>query len=283
MKSYPLINFQARILKALPSNLRELVNSIRVLPKYIYWYMHPSGREHLLEVLKPYRDHFFGYRCVVIGNGPSLNDMDLSLLENEYTFGLNRIYLLFEEMGFKTTFLVSVNRFVLNQFSADICKLPILKFISWSHRSQYSADNNTVFVSFKPSHKAKGKINDGVYPLGATVTNVALEIAYYMGFSEVILIGVDHSYEDKGMGNIAVVSQKDDNNHFSKGYFGPGITWQLPDYKLMEKGYQVMKELFKKNDRQIVDATLNGKLQIFPKVSFEEYLSSSKYLNRMNE
>ena len=34
--------------------------------------------------------------CFIIGNGPSLNKMDLGLLNDYYTFGLNKIYMLFE-------------------------------------------------------------------------------------------------------------------------------------------------------------------------------------------
>ena len=39
-----------------------------------------------------------GDRCVIIGNGPSLRSMDLSSLKDEVTFGMNRIYLLFDKM-----------------------------------------------------------------------------------------------------------------------------------------------------------------------------------------
>ena len=53
--------------------------------------------------LEVYRDLHRGKRCFVIGNGPSLKQTDLSLLKNEFTFGLNRIYLLFPELGFTTT------------------------------------------------------------------------------------------------------------------------------------------------------------------------------------
>ena len=50
--------------------------------------------------LEGFRDRYAGKRCFIIGNGPSLREMDLSALRDEYTFGLNRIYLMFEKIGF---------------------------------------------------------------------------------------------------------------------------------------------------------------------------------------
>ncbi len=36
---------------------------------------------------------------------------------------------------------------------------------------------------------------------GATVTNLALQLAYHMGIEKAILIGVDHNFKDKGEAN----------------------------------------------------------------------------------
>ena len=41
-------------------------------------------------------------------------------LRDEYTFGLNRGYLLFDRIGAPTTFLVAVNRYVVEQFAHDL-------------------------------------------------------------------------------------------------------------------------------------------------------------------
>jgi len=54
-----------------------------------------------------------GQRCFILGNGPSLRQTDLSKLRNEATIGLNRIFLAFPEMGFHTSYLVSINDLVI--------------------------------------------------------------------------------------------------------------------------------------------------------------------------
>jgi hypothetical protein len=45
------------------------------------------------------KDRYRGERCFVIGNGPSLNRTALHHLENEFTFGVNRICLMFERLS----------------------------------------------------------------------------------------------------------------------------------------------------------------------------------------
>jgi len=82
-----------------------------------------------------------------------------------------------------------------------------------------------------------------------------------MGFNEVILIGVDHNFETKGKANTTIVSQGDDPNHFHPGYFGKGFRWQLPDLE--------MSEVFEKDNRIVLDATIGGKLTVFDKVDFD--------------
>jgi len=58
--------------------------------------------------LRLFKNKHKGQRCFIVGNGPSLKEMDLAPLRNEFTFGLNRIYLLFESLGFATTYFVSL-------------------------------------------------------------------------------------------------------------------------------------------------------------------------------
>ena len=69
--------------------------------------------------LEALRDRHRGERCFVIGNGPSLQRTDLTKLRGERTFGLNRIYLKFGELGFATSYLVCVNKLVIAQCAAE--------------------------------------------------------------------------------------------------------------------------------------------------------------------
>jgi hypothetical protein len=90
-----------------------------------------------------------------------------------------------------------------------------------------------------------------------------------MGFSEVILIGVDHSFTTKGKPHTLVVSHEPDRNHFDAGYFGEGVRWQLPDLETSEAAFRLAKRSFERAGRRVLDATIGGHLDVFPKIAYE--------------
>jgi hypothetical protein len=208
-------------------------------------------------------------RCVVIGNGPSLNKMDLSVLKDVPTFGLNRGHLLFERIGGPTTYLVSVNRHVLEQSTGEMLASPCPKFFSWRRRRYVPTRRNDVI--YINTSRGPGFSTDiaamGLWE-GATVTFVAMQLAFHMGYREVVLIGIDHSFSTQGPAHQLVTSAGDDPNHFDKGYFGAGYRWQLPDLELSERAYSMAKAAFEAAGGQVLDATVDGKLAIFPKADF---------------
>lgn len=235
--------------------------------------LHPWRRESIKR-LRRLQDIHEGKRCFVIGNGPSLNDMDLSYLKEEYTFGMNRIYLAFPEWGFQTSYLVSVNDLVIEQCYRDFQKLDIPKFFSWRARNllypQGTPDQRTHFLFTTYSGPRFAQDVTGRLWEGATVTYVCLQLAFHMGFDKVILIGVDHSFSTQGDPNTTVVSRGEDPNHFSKDYFGEGFRWQLPDLETSEIAYRKARRVYREAGREIVDATVGGKLTVFPKVKYKQ-------------
>lgn len=235
--------------------------------------LHPWWRDSARR-LQSYQNRYAGQRCFVIGNGPSLQRTDISRLQGEYTFGMNRIYLAFQEWGFQTSFLVSVNDLVIEQCSQDFQALDLPKFFSWrSHDLLYPAgvpDQHTHFLHTTYTGPRFNTRIGGRFWEGATVTNICLQLAYCMGFAEVYLIGVDHSFASQGKANQTVVSSGDDPNHFSPDYFGKGFRWQLPDLDTSEIAYQLARASFQAEGRRVFDATIGGKLEVFPKVDYDD-------------
>ncbi|MDF1823576.1 MAG: DUF115 domain-containing protein [Verrucomicrobiales bacterium] len=270
-----------KIYNRLDPRFQAWVNGLRYRSDYKEWRRDPKGRERVSRKISRLKGAFKGRRCVIIGNGPSINRMDLSVLKDEYTIGMNRIYLKFSEWGFETDVLACVNGTVITQFWDDFLKLKTIKFFNWRHARGMGDDDRTLLLASRPGLDPKGNLEEGLYNSGYTVTNTCLEIAYYLGFSEVILIGVDHSYvHPKGHGGKTVVSDGDDPNHFDKSYFGKGVTWQLPNLDGSEYVFARMRELFEADGRRIVDATLDGKLQIFEKTNLSEVLKDSGFQSK---
>lgn len=221
--------------------------------------------------IKKYRDTHVGDRCVIIGNGPSLRDTDLGLLRNEITFGLNRIYLWHDRLGFRPTYHVVVNQLVVEQCADDFRQLKSPIFTSTASRDFLADLHGVEYLTTLRGPRFSRNAAHGIWE-GGTVTYVAMQLAYYMGFRKVVLVGVDHRFATKGAANMTVMSTEPDKNHFDQGYFGPGFKWQLPDLETSEVAYGLAKSAFEKSGRSIVDATVDGNLEIFPKVSLRDAL-----------
>lgn len=260
------------ILRALPEPtanfLRNTKDEITTALEWPNANLHPWRRDSI-QKLQSLKNSHLGEQCVIIGNGPSLRETDLTKLSSVFTFGVNRIYLAFPEMGFSTSCLLSVNSLVIEQCAEDFRALSIPTFVSWRSRKwiQPAANLHYLYTSYllpRFNADASGRLWEG-----ATVTFVAMQLAYYMGFKQVVLIGVDHSFTSKGTPNTTVVSTGDDPNHFNSSYFGKGFRWQLPDLETSELAYGMAREAYLKDGREILDATVGGKLTVFPKVKYD--------------
>lgn len=252
----------------------------------LYWRWYNRGQHQIAAAFSPrrwksvqelrnYQDRHWRHRCFILGNGPSLRRTDLSLLEREFTFGLNRIYLAFPELGFTTTYLVSVNTLVIEQCADELKALPIPKFITWRGRRWMADDPRVIFLDTdytQPENFAED-VTGRVYE-GYTVTYVALQLAFFMGFEQVILVGVDHNFTTTGPANAVVVSGGEDVDHFHPSYFGKGFRWQLPDLEGSERSYNLAKLAYERHGRQVLDATIDGMLNVFPKVDYERLFES---------
>ena len=254
--------------------------------------LHPDRRASIrrLDALK---DVHAGKRCFIIGNGPSLRHTDLKKLRGEFTFGMNRVYLAFPEWQFTTSYLASVNSLVIEQCAADLLSQPMPVFLSWRSRPHLAGIQPDPQTQALPPSHAVGRpsgtgpqFNPPIYlhttytgPRfsdqaagrlweGATVTYICLQLAFHMGFSQAVLIGVDHSFATQGKPNTTVVSEGDDPNHFAAGYFGKGFRWQLPDLDTSEVGYWMARRAYERAGREVLDATVGGKLQVFKKANY---------------
>ena len=226
-----------------------------------------SGR-----ILRRLKGRFKGRSAVIACNGPSLNRVDFSILSDVHVFGLNKINLLFDRVDFRPDFIVAVNKHVIDQTAPFFEQTMIPLFLD-SHayrRKLVSSRENVCFLQtggygFAPDCSM-------TVPQGHTVTYVALQLAYHMGFSRVALVGCDHNFVTKGPGSLVVTAAKEDPNHFDPRYFSDGMTWQLPDLFESEIAYLRARAAFENDGRTIVNATEGGNLEVFDRMSLVEFL-----------
>ena len=226
--------------------------------------------------LKKFQDIHRDEKCLLLCNGPSLNDIDFRrIAANEFTvFGLNKIYIGMNRLGIQPDYIVAVNKKVIEQSVDQFNSLRIIKFISNrvdSHlvpESDYTYTINTVLPS--PYKRFSEDISEYVHE-GWTVTHVALQVAYYMGFSKVFIVGMDHRFKQHigGQENQEAVIEGTDLDHFDPNYFGNGQVWDLPDLVNSEISYRAALKAYHDDGRKIFDCTINGACRIFPKLDIE--------------
>lgn len=220
------------------------------------------------------KNRHLGETCVLVANGPSLNKMDLSFLAKHTTIGMNKIFLGFNKFSFYPSYYIAVNPTVIRQSKEDIKGLNCVKFIGNRQGTLLSEDAMTYEVNTKsPPERFCKDISLGVRE-GGTVTYAALQIAYYLGFKRVVIIGMDHSFKFNGNPNENSRMDGPDVNHFIDNYFGFGQKWDNPDLEKSEESYSIARKIFESEGRELLDATVDGKCNIFKKVNYNEIFNS---------
>jgi hypothetical protein len=223
--------------------------------------------------LQSLRDRHRGQRCVLMANGPSLNRLDMGLLRGEVLIGLNKIFLGLQRFGIYPRYYVAINPKVLAQSADEIRRLNCVKFLGTHARAAgLTEDALTHLVDTDhPPGRFSTDLCQGMHE-GWTVTHAALQVAYHLGFSEVVIVGLDHRYEFEGRPNEARVLQGADRNHFSEAYFGFGQAWDNPDLLRSEESYHAARQAFEADGRRIIDATPDGACPVFAKADLRQVL-----------
>ncbi len=239
-------------------SVKKILRSIGILDSY----------KDLLELKNKYE----GKRCFIIATGPSLTNEDILKLRNEYTFSMNAMCLKYNELNWVPTFYGIQDEKVFHKLK-DYIDNPMVKEIlvdgrykkecgnysNWKFFPRYSSYNSfdayfhdTYRVLF--SDDAHLVVYDGF-----TITYSLIQIAVYMGFKEIYLLGCDCGYSkdpskryfvDHGVVGTNV-------NNYSERFFA---------------AYKAADEYAKSHNVSIFNATRGGQLEIFPRVDLDNII-----------
>jgi hypothetical protein len=246
------------------------------------------------EILLGLQDRHRGETVVIIGNGPSLNDIDLSLLEDTPTFGVNGIFYASDRLVRPLTYYVVEDSSVFHENLDQIVQVEAgLKLFPTNYKRAYlshdtvSESEAVAFFRMNAGFYGRGTGTeclprfsfDPVQRLycGQSVTMINLQLVHWMGFSRVLLIGMDFSYivpENAPRKGDVLTSVDDDPNHFHKDYFGKGKTWKDPKLDRVLLNYQLAKDVFESTGRTILNCTEGGQLDVFSRMPLMEALKS---------
>lgn len=236
------------------------------------WLFHSIGRQNYI-IMKKYQNSAKGKRCFILGNGPSLMKCQLSNLKDEITIASNGIFLIFDKMGFKPTFLTVEDGLVAEDRADELNHITgITKIYPYDLAKWLKQDNDSIYCNFFRGFKDMPRFSKNFAKKvfwGGTVSYLNLQLAYYLGCNEIYLIGFDHNYKVKDpIDKEVIVSQRKDENHFHPGYFGPGYRWHDPKVWRMELAYTVARKFFEDHNIKVSNATVGGKLEVFKRVDY---------------
>lgn len=223
------------------------------------------------EKIRQFKGIHKGKRCFIVATGPSLRMEDLKTLHDhhEICISMNRIYNLFDQTEWRPDYYVIEDAKMIEDLSDEISEIDLpYKFVAanpecyWTREKAHSSIKYQMIVqNYKEKPGFSECFEKYVYN-GRTVTYVCLQLAAYMGFSEVYLLGVDFNYSK----NLYA-----EENHF-KGYHksNPNVRLNQIDPERMRLAYEKAKEYGKTHDIRIYNATRGGKLEVFERKDFDK-------------
>lgn len=226
-----------------------------------------------LKKIKSYKNKHKGQTGFLIANGPSLNKIDLDLLKKYPTIGMNRIYL----KNFSPTYYVVEDHLLAEDNAREISTLEgSVMFIPKDLKYCVNNNNNIIYINFVRRYRSAPKFSEDFAKKcywGCTVTFLGLQLAFFLGFKKLYIVGLDHNYTvSQGEESKNIVSESLDINHFDPNYFGPGKRFHYPYLSLMERSYKIAKENFERSNKKIFNATVGTKLDVFDKINFKRSL-----------
>lgn len=222
--------------------------------------------------LQKFKDIGKGKRCFIVGNGSSITIADLNKLYkcNEVCFGMNGIPLIFKDTRWRPHYYVCEDAKAMEVFGS---------LIAGSEMSDiFLSDVNSAFLDkVKKMHNVNvfhmaiedyfpdfpefsADIERSIYN-GRTVTYVCIQIAVYMGFREIYLLGIDFDYAD---GDTTQVK------HFTKDYHLGSE--KINPCRRAENllAYEAARKYADAHEVKIYNATRGGSLEVFERVEFDD-------------
>lgn len=245
----------------------------------------------LLDRNEIFRDRHKGRRCFVLGNGPSLNQQDLSLLRDEITLVTNNFYrhpvlretwqpgyyFLSDPLYFDGT-TVGLEEF--SKMTHAISSAPF--FVPHYARSFVDATSalpadRTYYMATCGGTEEKWQETPDLtktIPGAQSVVQLAIMVAMYMGCSPIYLLGLDHDWLSHGGQHLDFYSEAKAENQ-PQGNL-PGWTYRsmMEAMLTMWNVYEMLARIARHEGIQIINSTRGGFLDVFERQSYESIVNS---------
>ena len=235
-----------------------------------FFYRSINRKMHYDEKIRELRDSQNGKRCFIVGSGPSLTMEQLEKVRGEDCFGSNRIYKLFDQTLWRPKYYVIQDRY--DNTKGVYEKLDVEHFFVSDFYWKEHGMKNPHAVCYHIQRNLRQSENipfseelSNYVQAASTVTFTMIQFAVYIGYKEIYLIGMDHTYanitNDKGE-----IIQK--NNVKSHVFEDETPNEVVANISYMEAAYRSAREYCDKNNIRMYNATIGGHLEVFERKDF---------------
>ncbi len=272
----------------------------------VRWHLVPRDLRRGIENNKAFKNIHKGQRCFILATGPSIATQDLTQLADETCIAVSDFHLHPQAGAIDPEYCVNAPMHA--PFDVDAIKVSI-----GGARRVFSSDTRYFFghVPYQYSWHSVFRANSALMPMHThyinysgssrldefnfrnpgnwdlagtpfncmTVVFSAIQLAVYMGFSKIYLLGCDHDYLQR-----IIRGQGFDDHHFYQdrdaGLKGAAQVLEsftleqwFEQYYFRWMQYRLMLEYARENGQEIVNATNGGMLDVFPRARLDEVLS----------
>lgn|SRR5574344_580477 len=262
-------------------------NLARVLARPYFWFkyqksdfevwLRKNGRIKSKKYLwiKSLKNKYEGKWCFVVATGPSLTMSDLDFIKDEFSFGMNSCICALDRTKWVPTLLGLEDEFVYEKLEETILKESegrlknkifvsnVVANICPSARRFKQFFHHYLDHKFNPKHTGEIKFSDECYDCvydGFSITFSILQLAVYMGFKEIYLLGCDCSYTGP-KAHFIEHGVRDPN----AGIMGDRLIYT----------HSLFNEFAKKHGVQVFNCTRGGMLEVYPRKSLEDVLNKA--------
>ncbi len=259
------------LLNDLPSN-NPYIEGLKMIFLRLKYDLNPAFW-HSRKLLKKVQNHYQGQKAVIVCNGPSLAKTDLSLLGEVFTFGMNKINLFFERNDFRPSCILASDRYIIESNADFFNQTEIPLYLSHYGLAYVKPRSTTCFLHETSYRKFARSLNMS-YHAGFTVTYLAIQLAYHMGFKQVALIGCDHNFvlPNQPTDRLLTATEGNDVNHFVPNYYKKGELFGPPNLVEMEYAFGLARNIYHASGRELYNCTMGGKLELFPRMELQAFL-----------
>ncbi len=280
--------------------IKQQLNSYGVSDNRMIWMENPDFLNSLVNMMgfksqrihtvQEFRDIFHGESCFVVGSGPSLRLTDLEKIGEKgfRSFVCNFFHQCYDKTDFRPNYHVTIDKVLLRQVAEDrnalaqilsSCEYMFVRQDSamFNLRDEPEMDNMIYLKCAYPKTLDRLEFSSDCSKYVCTGINVGfvmLQLAVFMGFQKIYLIGMDHTASriQNPDGTVEEHSEIVDHAGIFGDYGKFSELWEPTPLYMTTRGYEAAKLYADTHGIEIYNATRGGQLEVFPRVDFDELM-----------